>query len=135
MTFDDAAKLDPDSQAGELHGGRWVPVTRNTWRHGQLAGNVYVLLRAYAKANPGWSVSIGDPGTKLGHDDKREKDLLGLLNNLYALLIPAAEIDIAIGIKDDPHDQREGSTWSWSWIASSNTRSSFQLPMSVSRSW
>lgn len=68
MSFAEAARLDPDTQAGELDAGRWVPVTKNTWRHGQLAGNVYVLLRAYGKAHPGWSVSIGDPGTKLGHD-------------------------------------------------------------------
>lgn len=33
-----------------------------------MAGNVYALLRTYAKARGGWSVSINDPGTKLGHD-------------------------------------------------------------------
>jgi hypothetical protein len=34
MTFHDAARLDPDEHSGELDEGRWVPVTKNTWRHG-----------------------------------------------------------------------------------------------------
>lgn len=65
MTLDQAAELDPDRQGGELDAGRWVPVTRNTWSHGELAGNVYALLREYAKTHPGWSISINDPGAKL----------------------------------------------------------------------
>jgi Uma2 family endonuclease len=68
MTFDAAARLDPDEAPGELDAGRWVPRTKSTWRHGEIAGNVYLLLRLYARENPGWSVSVGDPGTKLGHD-------------------------------------------------------------------
>lgn len=68
MTFDDAARLDPDDCAGELDRGRWVPVTRNAWRHGVIAGNAYALLRQYAREHPGWSVSVGDPGTKLARD-------------------------------------------------------------------
>jgi Uma2 family endonuclease len=68
MTFEDAAQLDPDRVPGELDRGRWVPVTKSTWRHGRLAGNVYLVLRLYAQKHPGWSISIGDPGTKLGHD-------------------------------------------------------------------
>jgi Uma2 family endonuclease len=68
MTFDEAARLDPDEFAGELVGGEWVPVTKGTWRHGVIMGNVYAVLRAYARANPGFSVSVGDPGTKLAHD-------------------------------------------------------------------
>ena len=68
MTFDSAAHLDPDKVSGELCAGRWVPVTRNTWRHGEVAGNVYLLLRLYAREHPGWSVAVCDPGTKLGHD-------------------------------------------------------------------
>lgn len=67
-TFDEAADLDPSHQPGELDAGRWVSVTRNTWRHGQIAGNAYALLREYARRHSGWSVSVGDPGTKLGHD-------------------------------------------------------------------
>ena len=67
MTFDSAAHLDPDERGGELCAGRWVPVTRNTWRHGEVAGNIYLLLRLYAREHPGWSVAVGDPGTKLGH--------------------------------------------------------------------
>ncbi len=65
MTFEDAARLDPDSRPGELVEGRWVPVTNNTWRHGEILLNVCVLLAAYAKKAGGWSVSAGDPGTKL----------------------------------------------------------------------
>ncbi|MGK4003408.1 hypothetical protein WMF31_12335 [Sorangium sp. So ce1036] len=68
MTFEAAARLDPDEAPGELDAGRWVPVTRRTWRHGKIAGNAYLLLRLYARAHPGWSVAVGDPGTKLGHD-------------------------------------------------------------------
>ncbi|MBI3185548.1 MAG: Uma2 family endonuclease [Myxococcales bacterium] len=68
MTFDEAARLDPDRQPGEIDRGRWVPVTKSTWRHGEIAGNVYAALREYARKNPGWSLSVGDPGTKLAHD-------------------------------------------------------------------
>jgi Uma2 family endonuclease len=68
MTFEQAASLDPDETPGELDAGKWVPVTRSTWRHGKIAANVCVLLRLYARENPGWSIAVGDPGTKLGHD-------------------------------------------------------------------
>ena len=68
VTFSQAARLDPDVEAGELDQGKWVPVTRNTWRHGVVVGNAYALLRSYARAHPGWSVSVGDPGTKLATD-------------------------------------------------------------------
>jgi Uma2 family endonuclease len=67
MTFEEAARLDPDLSPGELDDGAWVPVTRSTWRHGTLVGNAYSALREYARTHPGWSVSVGDPGTKLGH--------------------------------------------------------------------
>jgi Uma2 family endonuclease len=67
MTFESAARLDPDESPGELDAGRWVPVTKSTWRHGEVTGNVYVRLRLYAREHAGWSVSVGDPGTKLGH--------------------------------------------------------------------
>ena len=70
-SFEEAAQLDADTQGGELDDGRWVPVTRNTWRHGRVAGNVYFRLRLYANAHPGWSVAVGDPGTKLGRDPDR----------------------------------------------------------------
>jgi Uma2 family endonuclease len=65
MTFEEAGRLDPDRHPGELDEGRFVPMTRSTWRHGTIVGNVYAALRAYAKAQGGWSVSVGDPGTKL----------------------------------------------------------------------
>jgi Uma2 family endonuclease len=67
MTFAEAAKLDPDTHAGELDGGRWVPVTKNTWMHGVIVTNVAMALRLYAKKNREWIVSSGDPGTMLGH--------------------------------------------------------------------
>ena len=66
MTFEEAAALDPDTQPGELDAGRWVPVTKNTWRHGRLMLKVGMVLEQYALSHPGWSVSVGDPGTKLG---------------------------------------------------------------------
>lgn len=65
QTFEDVARLDPDEHAGELVAGRWIPVTKNTWRHGEIVVNVAVLLREYARRHPGWSVSAADPGTKL----------------------------------------------------------------------
>jgi Uma2 family endonuclease len=68
MTFEDAAQLDPADHGGELEDGRFVRVTRNTWRHGEIVGNVYAVLRAYARSHPGWSVSVGDPGAKLHRD-------------------------------------------------------------------
>lgn len=68
MTFEEAAALDPDEAGGELDEGKLVPVTRSTWRHGKIAGNVYWLLRLYAREHAGWSLAIGDPGTKLARD-------------------------------------------------------------------
>ncbi|MDX2010107.1 MAG: Uma2 family endonuclease [Myxococcaceae bacterium] len=75
MTLAEAAALDPDTHAGEVVGGRWAAVTRNTWQHGELVSNLAFLLMVYARANPGWSVSVGDPGTKLGPDTLRGPDL------------------------------------------------------------
>jgi Uma2 family endonuclease len=68
MTFEQAALLDPDAAPGEIDGGRWVPMTRGTWRHGKIVVNVSVLLSLYSRAHPGWSVAAADPGTRLGHD-------------------------------------------------------------------
>jgi len=64
--------MDPDQQPGELDHGRWIPVTRNTWRHGEVLINLGTLLRIFTKQHPGWSVSGGDPGTRL----RRDPDLL-----------------------------------------------------------
>lgn len=68
MTFEDAARIDPDEAPGEVDAGRWVPVPRNTWRHAEIAGNVTFALRRYAAEHPGWRVGVGDPGVKLRHD-------------------------------------------------------------------
>jgi Uma2 family endonuclease len=68
LTFADAASLDPDEQAGELDAGRFELMTRGTWRHGAVAANIVVLLKTYAKQNPGWSVATADPGAKLAGD-------------------------------------------------------------------
>jgi Uma2 family endonuclease len=65
MTFEDAARLDPDTDAGELDGGTWVPVTRSTWLHGKIVANITVLLGLYLRQQPGLSLSTGDPGTRL----------------------------------------------------------------------
>src|SRR5215510_15017503 len=65
MTFEDAADLDPKEFPGELDAGRWVPMTKNTWRHGRIVVNVSTLLKLYTRQNPGWSVSAGGPGAKL----------------------------------------------------------------------
>jgi Uma2 family endonuclease len=68
VSFAEAAKLDADLDAGELDQGRWVPVTRGTWRHGTVVVNIAVLLKQYARAAGGWSVAAADPGTKLARD-------------------------------------------------------------------
>jgi Uma2 family endonuclease len=75
MTLAEAAALDPDTHPGEVVEGRWVAVTRNTWLHGALVSKVSFLLTLYAGKNPGWSVSVGDPGTKLGPDTLRGPDV------------------------------------------------------------
>jgi len=68
MTFAEAASLDPDAQSGELDAGRWVPVTRNTWRHGEVVATIAALLFQWSRTDRVFSVATGDPGTKLGHD-------------------------------------------------------------------
>ncbi len=65
LTFEEAARLDPDTEAGELDGGTWVPVTRSTWLHGKVAANITVLLGLYVREHPELSLSTGDPGTRL----------------------------------------------------------------------
>jgi Uma2 family endonuclease len=65
MTFDVAASLDPRRVPGEIAAGRWAPVTRGTWDHGGIVANVVLLLKLYARSNPGWFVATADPGTKL----------------------------------------------------------------------
>lgn len=67
-SFSEAARLDPETQAGELDAGRWVPVTRNSWRHGKIVSKANFLLFVYTQSHPGWSLSVGDPGTKLARD-------------------------------------------------------------------
>lgn len=66
LSFEEARRLDPDIAAGELDAGRWVPLTRATWRHGQVVGNAVFILRLYARSQGGWSIAAAGPGTKLG---------------------------------------------------------------------
>jgi Uma2 family endonuclease len=68
MTFEEAARLDPKEQGGEIVAGRWVPVTRSTWNHGRIVSRVCFILETYLETHPGWTVSAGDPGTKLVED-------------------------------------------------------------------
>jgi len=68
LTFEEAARIDPDEMPGEIDAGRWVPMPRSTWRHGRILINVGIALGLYARQNPGWSVAGGDPGTKLRRD-------------------------------------------------------------------
>lgn len=65
LTFEDAARLDPDQFPGEIVNGEWVPMTRNTWRHGEVVRNITFQLTLYMRKHREWSVSTGDPGTKL----------------------------------------------------------------------
>ncbi len=77
LTFEDVAAFDPDSKAGELDAGEWVPVTRNTWLHGKIVANVTVLLGLHVRQHPELSLSAGDPGTRLsrGPDVLRGPDV------------------------------------------------------------
>lgn len=68
MSLEEASTLDAEEMSGELVNGKWVPVTRGTWRHGRITGNVVFALKLYAKKNTGWSVATADPGTKLRKD-------------------------------------------------------------------
>jgi Uma2 family endonuclease len=68
MTFEEAARLDPERESGELDAGRWVPIPRGTWRHGEIVANVCGVLGLHAKSHREWSVATADPGTKLGSD-------------------------------------------------------------------
>jgi Uma2 family endonuclease len=68
MTFEEAAFLDHDETPGELVAGRFVPVPKSTWRHGKIMVKTGILLELYAREHPGWSVAVGNPGTKLRHD-------------------------------------------------------------------
>jgi Uma2 family endonuclease len=65
MTFDEAARLDADRAGGELDRGAWIPMTRNTWRHGQIVSKISFLLMVWSRDRPEWIVSAGDPGAKL----------------------------------------------------------------------
>jgi Uma2 family endonuclease len=66
MTFEEAARLDPDEQPGEIVDGEWLPLLPSTWRHGEIVTTIAFLLKLYAREHPGWSVSTADPGVKLG---------------------------------------------------------------------
>lgn len=65
MTFEAAAELDPDGDPGELEAGRFVPVTRNSWHHGEIVARACIALGTYVAKRAGWSLAVGDPGTKL----------------------------------------------------------------------
>jgi Uma2 family endonuclease len=68
MTFEEAAALDPDDYAGEVVNGEWIPVTRGTWRHGEVVVRACLILALYAREHREWSVATADPGTKLSRD-------------------------------------------------------------------
>jgi Uma2 family endonuclease len=71
MTFEEAARLDPNEQPGEIVDGEWVPVTKSPWRHGEITSTINFLLRLYAREHAGWSVSVADPGVKLARNPDR----------------------------------------------------------------
>jgi len=71
MTFEEAARLDPDELSGEIVDGEWIPMTRGTWRHGEVVLTIGFLLKLYAREHAGWSVSVADPGVKLARNPDR----------------------------------------------------------------
>jgi Uma2 family endonuclease len=66
VTFADAAQVDPDDFSAEIVDGRWEPVSKSTWGHGEIVMTLSGFLWLYAREHPGWSMATGDPGTKLG---------------------------------------------------------------------
>src|SRR5688500_3435573 len=68
MTFEAAARLDPDEFAGDIVMGKWVPDPRRGWRRGEVAGNAAAKLQAYAKSQRGLIVAAGRPGCMLSQD-------------------------------------------------------------------
>ena len=68
MTFEEAAKLDPDTWRGDIVDGVWVAVPKSTWRHGAILANMVFLLKLHARTHPGLSVAVADPGVKLSRD-------------------------------------------------------------------
>ena len=72
MTLEEASLLDPDAFPGEVIHGKWAPVTKGTWRHGEIVLAIGILLRLYTRKHGGFSVSVADPGVKLA----RNPDLL-----------------------------------------------------------
>ena len=71
LTLAEAARLDPDEAAGEVLDGRWAPVARGTWRHGEIVANIVVALELWARENPGWRVATADPGVRLAEEPAR----------------------------------------------------------------
>ena len=65
MTFEEAALLDPDEYPGEIVDSLWLPSEQDSWRHGEVAAAVGMLLHHYTRAYPGWTVALGNPGAKL----------------------------------------------------------------------
>src|SRR5688500_5762087 len=68
MTFEAAARLDPDEFAGDIVMGKWVPDPRRGWRRGEVARNADAKLQAYAKSQRGLMVAAGRPGCMLSQD-------------------------------------------------------------------
>lgn len=65
-TIEQAAELDPDLCPGEIDEGTWVPMSKNSWRHGEVCLNLAMLLGAYCRTHKEWRAAINDPGAKLG---------------------------------------------------------------------
>lgn len=65
MTFEAAAALDADVHPGEIAQGVWIPMTRGTWRHGEVVLNVGMVLKVWARQQGGFMVAVADPGTRL----------------------------------------------------------------------
>lgn len=68
MTFEEAAKLDPDEHRGDIVNGAWIPMTKSTWRHGVILARITVLLGIYLRTRPEFSLASADPGVKLSRD-------------------------------------------------------------------
>lgn len=66
ITFEEAALLDPATHPGELDEGRWVPMSRGTWRHGEICLNLAMILGRFCREHPEWRAAVNDPGVKLG---------------------------------------------------------------------
>jgi Uma2 family endonuclease len=67
LTAEDLLRM-PNGKQFELVRGELRKMSPPSFRHGEIAGNIYAPLRAYVRANGLGRVAVGDPGFLLERD-------------------------------------------------------------------